>query len=116
MKTGANSHSLSRAILQHTARAEAVAPLCVIALDRDSRLDPRRVSLTEAAEHLIVFDAHTAEDLDGVNVVMIPGGQKDHRLFENAESRRRSRMLELGTQAFARSRAMHAVCGRICLT
>ena len=95
MKSGAAapSHSLSRAILQRAAKAEAQAPLVVIALDPDSRLDPARVSLVEAAEHLIVFDAHEEEDLHGVNVVHIPGGQKSHRLYENAEVRRRSRML-----------------------
>lgn len=93
MRNGATGHSLARHILQAEARAEATASLRVIALDRDSRLEPRTATLAEAAEHLVVLEVHSEDDLNGVNVVMIPSGQKHHQLFENAEVRRRSRML-----------------------
>ena len=62
-------------------------------LDKDANLEPRTASLAEAAEHLRVVEAYDADDLNGLNVVAIPAGQKTHRLFENAEVRRRSRML-----------------------
>lgn len=86
-------HSLSRHIMQAQNRAEAANPLRVLVLDKDCRLDPRRASLAEAAEFLRVVEAHEPEDLSGLNVVAIPAGQKNHRLYENAEVRRRSRML-----------------------
>lgn len=86
-------HSLARHILQAEAKAEASAPLRVIMLDPDARIDPGRASLAEAAPYLRVLEVHDTDDLNGVNVVMIPEGQKHHRLFENAEVRRQSRML-----------------------
>ncbi len=91
--SGASAHSLSRAILQRTARAEANLPLRVVAVSREMPGDLTKVTLAEAAEHLVVVDAREHEDLHGVNVVAIPGGQEKHPLFEDAEVRRRSRML-----------------------
>jgi len=79
--------------MQASNRAEREAPLEVFVLDKGARLEPRSASLAEAAEHLRVLRVHTAEDLNGQNVVAIPAGQKSHALFENAETRRRSRML-----------------------
>lgn len=79
--------------MQAASRAEEKSPLRVFVLDKESGLDPRRASLAEAAEYLRVVEAHTDDDLDGQLVVAIPAGQKSHRLFENAESRRASRML-----------------------
>lgn len=92
---GASSHSLSRSILQHQARAEEAEPLRVIAVEAEAArgLDLKSITLAEAAKHLVVVDAHGHDDLSGVNVVHIPPGQKEHPLYENAETRRRSRML-----------------------
>ena len=93
--SGASPHSLSRTILQRTARAEAERPLRVIAIDPEAKhaVDLPKVTLKEAAEHLVVLDVREHEDLHGVDVVAIMGGQKEHPLFEDAETRRRSRML-----------------------
>ena len=91
--TDATPHSLARHILSATARAEARQPLRVITVDKAAPIDLRRVTLAEAAEHLVVLEVSELGDLDGTNVVAIPGGQKNHRLFEHAETRRRSRML-----------------------
>lgn len=93
MGAGTTPHSVARHILQRAARAEASRPLRVIAVDNRAPIDLRRVTLAEAAKHLVVLDAREHEDLHGVDVVAIPGGQEKHPLFENAESRRRSRML-----------------------
>lgn len=89
----ASPHSLSRTILQHTNRAEAGQPLRVIAIESERGIDLTKITLKEAAEHLVVLEVREPEDLHGVNVVMIPRGQEKHSLFENAETRRRSRML-----------------------
>ena len=86
-------HSLARQILQRTAKAEDTSPLRVIGVLKEARVDLRCVKLAEAAEHLVVVDVHEYEDLHDVHVVMIPGGQKGHPLFETAEVRRRERML-----------------------
>jgi hypothetical protein len=91
--SGASSFSLSRAILQRTARAEANLPLRVIAVTKEVPGDLTKVTLVEAAEYLVVVDAREHEDLHGVDVVMIIDGQEKHPLFEDAEVRRRSRML-----------------------
>ena len=88
-----NPYSLSRQILQRTARAEEGQPIRVIAARAKHPLDLAKVTLAEAAEHLEIVEARTHDDLKGVDVVAIPAGQEKHRLFENAESRRRSRML-----------------------
>ena len=86
-------HSLASRILSAEAKAEARAPLRVIAIDNRAPVDLKRATLAEAAEHLTVVEAHSPDDLSGINVVTIPGGQEKHPLYENAESRRRSRML-----------------------
>lgn len=88
-----SSYSLARHILQAEARAEARRPLRVIAVSKRAPIDPRRMTLEEAAEHLVVVEASSPEDLSGLDVVSIPAGQEKHPLYENAESRRRSRML-----------------------
>lgn len=93
-----SSHSLSRAIVQRSAKAESERPLRVIAFEADRAatargLDLRGITLAEAAEHLVVLDVTDHDQLQGVNVVSIPVGQKNHRLYEAAEVRRRSRML-----------------------
>ena len=90
-------HSLTRHILQRTARAEwSSSFLRVIAVDHDAPgvllADLKKVTLAEAAGHLVVLDVRDHEDLHGVDVVAIPGGQDKHPLFEAAEVRRRSRM------------------------
>ena len=92
-KHAASGHSLSRQILQRAARAEAGEPLRVIAVAKEAPVDLERVTLIEVAEHLVVVDVRENEDLHGVNVVRIPGGQEGHPLYEAAEVRRRSRML-----------------------
>lgn len=91
--SGASPHSLSRTILQRTAKAEAGEPLRVIAVGETLIGDLTKVTLAEAAEHLVIVDAREHEDLHSVNVVAILGGQEKHPLFEDAEVRRRSRML-----------------------
>ena len=93
--SSASPHSLSRTILQRTAKAEAEHPLRVIAIDPEAKhaVDLAKATLKEAAEYLVVLDVREHEDLHGVDVVAIPGGQKKHPLFENAETRRRSRMI-----------------------
>ena len=93
MGAGTTPHSIARHILQRSARAEAGRPLRVIAVDRDAPIDLKRATLAEAAGHLVVVEVREHEDLHGVDVVSIPGGQKDHPLYEAAETRRRSRML-----------------------
>jgi len=85
-------YSLSRQILQRAARAEEHRPLRVIAVDARAPVDLRKVTLAEAAPHLVVVEAHEHDDLSGVNVVAIPAGQEKHPLFEDAEVRRRSRL------------------------
>lgn len=91
-----SSYSLARHILQAEARAEARRPLRVIAVSKRgpwAPIDPRRMTLSEAAEHLVVVEASSPEDLSGLDVVSITAGQEKHPLYENAETRRRSRML-----------------------
>ncbi len=91
-----NPHDLSRAILQRAAKSEATQPIKVIAFNADradvGRLNLADISLREAAEHLVVVEAHDHDDLQGVNVVAIPAGQEKHPLYEAAEVRRRSRI------------------------
>ncbi len=93
--SGSSPHSLSRTILQRTAKAEAEQPLRVIAIDPEvgRAVDIAKVTLKEAAEYLVVLDVREHTDLHGVDVVAILRGQKEHPLFENAETRRRSRMV-----------------------
>jgi len=92
-----SAHSLSRQIMQRAAKADEEQPLRVIAIGTDAArglsVDLQRVTLAEAAEHLVVLDVHDHDELSGVNVVHIPAGQKHNRLYENAEQRRRSRMV-----------------------
>lgn len=85
-------YSLSRQILQRAVRAEEARPIRVIAARAKHPLNLAEVTLAEAAAHLVVVEARSHEDLQGVDVVAIPAGQEKHHLFENAETRRRSRM------------------------
>lgn len=85
-----SSHSLTRSIIQRGNRADAAQPLKVIAVEGTVRPDDK---LGDVAPHLYIVEAHDHDDLSGVNVVHILPGQTKHPLFENAESRRRSRML-----------------------
>ena len=89
------SFNLARAIMQKAAKAEESRPLSVLVLDSEvaRTINPRTTTLQEAAPYLRMLEVHSPDDLDGATVIHIPDGQKNHRLYENAESRRRSRMI-----------------------
>lgn len=92
MKTGAVApHSISRAILQASAKAEAAAPLRVLVTEGTVPRAKDQVAAGAFIDSLRVVEAYEVADLRGV--VKVFDGQKDHPLFEAATVKLRDRML-----------------------